>query len=276
MRQVPGWHFFNDHVEVCDVVRPGGIQGLNTDDRAVAEWFITVLGGCQHVLDVGCGSGFPSIYIANHVGMIDAVDAAPNAIVRAQEHATSLGVENIIFTAGGDNGLLFADASFDGVMLCGVLESMAWDCVHQTLSEIRRVLTPGGRIAILEQDWADVLQKRPATTTKLRFHDNHPLLQCIERIIVLPLERTHYYLLDNNTSFTKSLLTQHNAKQPLIIMEEEIDQQSVLDAWYDEWAQFDLASLKDLVIAHGFDIVQSSAQPIWNRQVLLLSAIKSR
>ena len=59
MRQVPGWQFFNAHVEVCDAVRCEGVAALPADDRTVAEWFISVLGGCRRVLDFGCGCGFP-------------------------------------------------------------------------------------------------------------------------------------------------------------------------------------------------------------------------
>lgn len=272
MRQAPGWHFFNDHIDVCDVVRPGGIEALGVDDRRVAEWFISELGGCRHVLDIGCGSGFPSLYLAGHVGMIDGIDAAPNVIARALAHAAAYGVENVTFTVGGAESLPFADATFDGVMLCGALESMAWDCVHPVLAEVWRVLAPAGRLAILEQDWADVLQKRAARTTSLRVQDNHPLLLLCERLAMPPLERTHYYLLDGNTSFTQALLTKQREKQPLELTADEIDQASIVDAWYDEWAQFDLPTLLDIVTAQGFDIIQAAAQPFWNQQILLLSA----
>ena len=64
-RRIAGWEFFNNNPEICSVIRPGGLEALGADDRRVAKRFIQVLKGCRRVLDIGCGSGFPGLYVAS-------------------------------------------------------------------------------------------------------------------------------------------------------------------------------------------------------------------
>ena len=89
-QQVPGWQYFDEHVESCDVVRGRALDTLEEDDRAVAEWFIGAPEGRRRVLDVGCGAGYPGLYVAGHVGELVGIDAAPNMVRAAQAHKTRL------------------------------------------------------------------------------------------------------------------------------------------------------------------------------------------
>ncbi len=85
LRKKPGWEFCNENVSIWNGnVNPDGIQALEKGNRRVAEWFISVLKGCRLVIDIGCGAGFPSLYLAPHVDKVMGVDAAPNMIDAAR------------------------------------------------------------------------------------------------------------------------------------------------------------------------------------------------
>jgi len=182
-RKIAGWEFFDDNVDVCDIVRPDGLQALEPGDREVAERFIDALNGCHKVLDLGCGSGYPGIYVAAHVDKLVGVDAAPNMVSKARANAANLCVENVLFQVGGADGLQFGNEEFDGALLCGVLESMDWKCVHQMMAEVWRVMAPGGRIAVLDQDWQYVLKKKARNTAGIRCEKESLLLQFVERTL---------------------------------------------------------------------------------------------
>ena len=86
LRKIAGWEFFNNNVDVCDLVRPGGIKALEANARAVAELFIAALGGHRRILDVGCGSGFPGLYVASYVDELVGLDLALDPVVDLDLH----------------------------------------------------------------------------------------------------------------------------------------------------------------------------------------------
>jgi SAM-dependent methyltransferase len=104
----------------------------------------------MHVLDLACGSGEPSISIAallNGTGQVIGVDMAALPLEVARERARKRGLTNVEYQQADVHALPFADASFDrvtsrlGVMFFGDLPA--------ALGEMRRVLKPGGRLALL-------------------------------------------------------------------------------------------------------------------------------
>ena len=62
----------------------------------------------------------------------------------------------------------FGDGSFDGAMVCGAFETMDWQAAPRAIEQVWRVLEAGGRLAILEQDWALVLQSKPRRRAMIR------------------------------------------------------------------------------------------------------------
>ena len=275
-RRVPGWKFFNDNVDVCDVVRPGGLAALEPDDRAVAEWFVRSLGGRRAVVDIGCGSGFPGLYVAPHVGQFVGVDAAPNMIVEAQKNQTELGVGNARFEVGKAENLHCHDGEFDGALLCGVLESMDWDCVARAIVEVRRALAPEGKVAILDQDWSEVMRARPPREATVRLCDGQFLLQLVERESSPGLERDTRYLVDRASPLGTWLSAELGERRGAHLTADDlsIDPDAVLDAWHDEVAQFDMEVLTDLVESAGFDEVVVERLPVWGDGVLVLTATR--
>ena len=102
----------------------------------------------RRVLDYGCGSGYGSALIAESASSVTGVDVAEDAIEYARTHfvRSNLAFEHI----APDAALPVADASFDTVLSFQVLEHLA-DPSHY-LSQIRRVLAPGGRLVLATPD----------------------------------------------------------------------------------------------------------------------------
>ena len=108
------------------------------------------------VLDVGSGSGEPALTIARLVGPTGAVvasDPAPDILATAAEHAAREGLANLTVRVADVAALPFADASFDRVT-CRLGVMYFLDPVAG-LAEMRRVLTPDGRVGVLV--WGDPL-----------------------------------------------------------------------------------------------------------------------
>lgn len=261
---------------MCDVVRPGGLDALKPDDRAVAERFMGVLGGCRRVLDVGCGSGFPGLYVAPHVGELVGMDAAPNMIAAARANALMLGVGNVRFEVGGVGGLQLGDEEFDGALLCGVLESMDWDSVARIMSDVWRTLASGGRIAVLDQDWNDVLRSRPLTETSVSLRRGDPILRFVERFSAPGLERDFRYLIDPKGSLAAQARAGLGDQKcaSIRLTRADVPLEEVVDAWYDEVAQFDERALQNLANAADFRDISVLLMPVWGQQVLFMTATK--
>lgn len=276
-RRMPAWDFFDDNVEVCDVVRPGGLAALEPDDRLVAEWFIDALSACQRVLDVGCGAGFPGLYVARHVGELVGIDAAPNMVAAARRNSALLGIENARFDVGGTAGLPYSAGEFDGALLCGVLESMDWTAVYQMIPEVWRTLAPGGHVAVLDRDWRDVLETRPRRELSAQMQGGQLILRLVERSASPGLERDVRYVIDPKSDLAAPLRAELDDKEqaPVTVDPADVAPWDVVDAWYDEVAQFDAPALADLVTSAGFVHIQLARMQVWGGQVLLLTARKA-
>lgn len=95
----------------------------------------------QRYLDVGCGNGAASIYLARTYGLhVTGVDIDPEQIRLAQEH--SAGLKGAQFMPGDGCRLPFEAGEFDIVFTNKVMHHVPyWPDV---LAEMVRVLRPGG------------------------------------------------------------------------------------------------------------------------------------
>jgi SAM-dependent methyltransferase len=106
--------------------------------------------GTERVLDVGSGLGGPSRYIAWHYGCrVSGIDLTAE-FVRVAEMLTRLTglVDKVDYRQGNALGLPFEDMSFDVVWSQNAAMNIAdRDRLYR---EMRRVLKPGGRLALQE------------------------------------------------------------------------------------------------------------------------------
>jgi ubiquinone/menaquinone biosynthesis C-methylase UbiE len=104
----------------------------------------------MRVLDLACGSGEPSISIATLLkgtGHVVGVDFAAAPLEVARERASKRGLNNVEYLQADVHSLPFEDESFDRVT--SRLGVMFFGDLHKALSEMRRVLKPGGKVALL-------------------------------------------------------------------------------------------------------------------------------
>jgi SAM-dependent methyltransferase len=118
-----------------------------------AAFLLPHLEPSMRLLDVGCGPGSITIDLASHVAEVVGVDAAPVAIEAARRSAG--GRENVTFQIADTYQLPFPDDSFDVVCAHQVLQHLG-DPVG-ALSEMRRVLRAGGRVAVRDADYGTMV-----------------------------------------------------------------------------------------------------------------------
>jgi ubiquinone/menaquinone biosynthesis C-methylase UbiE len=103
----------------------------------------------QKILDVACGIGIPSLSAAERVapnGSVIGIDLASGMIEIARSRAADRGLKNVEFREADAEKLPFEDRSFDTV-LCH-LGLIHFTDRLEALKEMRRVLIPGGSLAI--------------------------------------------------------------------------------------------------------------------------------
>jgi SAM-dependent methyltransferase len=97
----------------------------------------------KRVLDVACGEGYGSRILSNAAASVVGVDISAEAVVHARSRYANNTLE---FVEASAASLPFPDASFDVVVSFETIEHH--DQHKEMLSEIRRVLRPGGLLVL--------------------------------------------------------------------------------------------------------------------------------
>jgi ubiquinone/menaquinone biosynthesis C-methylase UbiE len=114
--------------------------------RAIANNFDLEWLKNKKCLDAGCGSGRYSVAMALHgAAWITAVDVSETGLLEARRRATEF--PQIKFQQGSVLELPFEDETFDFVWSAGVIHHTA--DFDKALSELTRVLRPGGKLFLL-------------------------------------------------------------------------------------------------------------------------------
>jgi 2-polyprenyl-3-methyl-5-hydroxy-6-metoxy-1,4-benzoquinol methylase len=118
-------------------------QGLEPADLAVRGGFLraNVLEG-ERVLDVGVGEGVFAALLVRSGATVVGIDVADEPLARARRLHPELDLRLV----DGEGAWDLADASFDVVWAGEVIEHVA--DTARWLSEVRRVLAPGGRLLL--------------------------------------------------------------------------------------------------------------------------------
>ncbi|MET8144075.1 methyltransferase domain-containing protein [Sphaerisporangium sp. NPDC005288] len=126
----------------------------------------------ERVLDAGCGPGETAVFLARNYGArVTGITVSSFEIDKANERAVTNGVtDRVTFEYGDYTQLAYPDGSFDAVLALESLQN-APD-LGRVLSELFRVLRPGGRISFsdfsLESDSEPARVRRFMSTLKLR------------------------------------------------------------------------------------------------------------
>ena len=101
--------------------------------------------GRKRLLDLGCGLGRHSIFFDAHGFKVTAIDLSEYGVKHLREWQKKNGTD--FRTVIGDmTSLPFADNAFDCIYSYHVLSHTDTEGIHKIMSEIRRVLKPGGEI----------------------------------------------------------------------------------------------------------------------------------
>jgi ubiquinone/menaquinone biosynthesis C-methylase UbiE len=123
----------------------------------------------MHVLEVGCGSGAYTTFVARAVGpegQVAALDIQPAMLAQLERKLSQPAyrdIQNVRLYEGSAYELPFDDATFDGVYMITVLPEIPDQ--GRALAEIKRVLKPGGTLAVTEF-FPDPDYPLPATTVQ--------------------------------------------------------------------------------------------------------------
>jgi SAM-dependent methyltransferase len=128
-------------------------KGITGPGMAEEARIARLLLGLRHgdaVLDVACGPGNFSREFARVVGpegLVVGIDASRTMLARGEKDRRAAGLDNLALVRGDATRLPFRDGAFDGVCCFAALHLFADPLVG--LDEMRRVLAPGGRIALM-------------------------------------------------------------------------------------------------------------------------------
>lgn len=106
------------------------------------------------LLDVGAGGGRHTALWARERYIATATDISPLAISQVAEWARQENLAMIVEVAEAD-ALPFSDESFDGVLSFGVLYYSSYVRMRRAITEMWRVLKPGGRAFVMVKSDAD-------------------------------------------------------------------------------------------------------------------------
>jgi SAM-dependent methyltransferase len=105
--------------------------------------------GATKVLDVGCGTGFPLIELAERLGPgahVHALDPWSAGLARAAEKIASRGTPNVTLHEGTASAMPFADSTFD--LIVSNLGVNNFDDREAAIRECRRVARNGATLAL--------------------------------------------------------------------------------------------------------------------------------
>jgi SAM-dependent methyltransferase len=163
---------------------PQEMEGELVEAEHLARyWWASGLAAGRRVLDAGCGLGYGSgMLAAGGAKEVTGVDLAEEVVAAARA-----AVPEARFETGDVRSLPFADDSFDLVVCFEVIEHVADQ--EATLDELRRVLAPGGALAISSPNREQYVPGNPhhvrelttaelETLLKARFAEVRLLQQC--------------------------------------------------------------------------------------------------
>lgn len=124
------------------------------------------------VLDVGCGTGFLTILLAEMGHTVKGVDLSEGMQADAKRKVKEKGLEDrVSFAIGDAEKLDEPDSEYDVV----INRHLLWTLPHPdvAISDWLRVLKPGGKVIVIDGDWKVWAKKFKDHENKEHGHDAH-------------------------------------------------------------------------------------------------------
>jgi len=155
-------HFYDDLADDYHLIYADWDAGMRRQGAA-----LDALMGLDRaaVLDCACGIGTQAIGLALRGHRVTGTDLSPRAVARAAREAVHRNV-TLRTVAADMRQLPFDDARFDAVVCAdnALPHLLTEQDVHTALTEMRRVLHPGGLLLISTRPYDDLLRDRPTST----------------------------------------------------------------------------------------------------------------
>jgi ubiquinone/menaquinone biosynthesis C-methylase UbiE len=261
LRQIPPWHSYERMAALGrygDIVDEAGEPALSRDGEGEAAFFRSALAGRHRVLDLGCGPGFPLLFLHAHARTLYGLDASPAMLVLARRNRDALKLGEVVLIRGFAEALPFPASSFDGIAVCGTLGSV--EDPSAIISEMVRVTSSGGVIASIEQDFRHRLaQGRPRTERRLCREADSLRMELVESLTEPYRIRRERYGIDPSSDLGRQMLADrelaHEGRRATDLSPHELPPQAILDASCEEEAQFDPDTLRRAVERAGLQMV---------------------
>lgn len=117
----------------------------------------TGLSPSNRVLDLACGPGVVTKVLLKQAGLVWGLDQSMSMLRGAQGYLGSRG--SLLLTQGNGEGMPFASGSFN---LVTIGQAIHWFHLEKLYPELKRVLRPGG--------WLAVLSRYPSPETPFRYY----------------------------------------------------------------------------------------------------------
>lgn len=157
----------------------GAMRVINRAPNRLAVEALEV-GPHDRVLELGCGPGEALAAIARLApqGTLQGVDLSDVMLRQAaRRNAAAIAQRRVTLHRASFEALPLADASIDRVLAVNVV--YFWYDPHAVLTEIRRVLAPGGRLVLYATDASAMRHWRFASAETHRLFDTESLTDCL-------------------------------------------------------------------------------------------------
>ncbi|MGI6189793.1 MAG: methyltransferase domain-containing protein [Caldicoprobacteraceae bacterium] len=104
--------------------------------------------GCKKIMDLGCGTGRHSIYMAEQGFEVYATDISETGLEITRSKARKLNLNNIIFKQHDMRKMPYDNNSFDGILCVWTTGHGTLEDSRKNVNEIYRVLKPNGVVVI--------------------------------------------------------------------------------------------------------------------------------
>jgi ubiquinone/menaquinone biosynthesis C-methylase UbiE len=185
--------------------------------RKLLKWLNLQKG--EKILDIACGDGELSLRMAAKGAEVYGLDMSAKGIASAKRLAAIAKIK-CEFTVGDAERLPYADRYFDGLICSSSLEHFISDA--RSLSEMNRVLKPGGRAVLTVDSFTypinPELKERHRKMCAVEHYYTREDMSVALRNAGLAMSRNEYLLTSGMTSFFIKFWIKHNRLNNLFIL----------------------------------------------------------